>query len=219
LLARVRTGEGQHVETSLLEAALAYTLWESNEYWATGEPPKRLGTAHRLSAPYQIFATADGWIAIGAANQRNWERLVDALERRDLLEDPRFASNSERMAHLPALVATLTDTFKTRATAEWSARLEAAGVPSGPVLDIGQVYAHPQVQARGMELEVEHPIAGTVHAIGFPVKYSATPGALQRPAPTLGQHSARILRELGVSDEECRALAEEGVIVDGGQRA
>ncbi len=215
LLARARTGEGQHVETSLLEAALAYTLWESNEYWATGEAPRRLGTAHRLSAPYQVFATADGWIAIGAANQRNWERLVDALERRDLLEDARFASNSERMAHLPALVETLTDTFKTRTTGDWSARLEAAGVPSGPVLDMGQVYAHPQVQARQMELAVEHPVAGVVHAIGFPVKYSATPSALQRPAPMLGQHSVSILRGLGLSDEECQALAAEGVIVDG----
>src|SRR5581483_5420904 len=107
LFARTRSGQGQYIDTSLFEAALAYTIWESNEYWANGTPPQRLGTAHRLSAPYQVFATGNGWIAIGAANQRNWERLVQAMERTDLLQDARFASNSERMAHLPELVETL----------------------------------------------------------------------------------------------------------------
>ncbi len=217
LLARVRTGEGQHIETSLLEAALAYMIWESNEYWATGEPPQRLGTAHRLSAPYQVFATADGWIAIGAANQRNWERLAAAIERVDLLADPRFASNSERMAHREALVETLAQTFRTRPTAEWAERLERAGVASGPVLTLDQVYRDPQVQAREMELTVEHPVAGPVHAIGMPVKYSATPGSVQRPAPLLGQHTFVVLRSLGYSDEECAALEAADVVCDAHQ--
>ncbi len=212
LLVRGRTGEGQYIDTSLFEGALAYTIWESNEYWATGNPPGRLGTAHRLSAPYQTLATANGWVAIGAANQRNWERLVQAIGRSDLLHDARFATNSERMKHRPALVATLTETLKTRTTEEWLDVLEEAGVPSGPVLTLDQVYQHPQTQARQMDMQVEHPVAGNVHAIGFPVKYSQTPGQLYRPAPVLGQHSRQIIASLGVSSEECQRLEAEGVI-------
>ncbi len=212
LLVRGRTGEGQYIDTSLFEGALAYTIWESNEYWATGNPPQRLGTAHRLSAPYQTLATANGWVAIGAANQRNWERLVQAIGRSDLLHDARFATNSERMKHRPALVATLTETLKTRTTEEWLDVLEEAGVPSGPVLTLDQVYQHPQTQARQMDMQVEHPVAGNVHAIGFPVKYSQTPGQLYRPAPVLGQHSRQIIASLGVSSEECQKLEAEGVI-------
>jgi len=214
LLARVRSGVGQYVETSLVEAALACTIWESNEYWATGIPPARLGTAHRLSAPYQVFTTADGWIAIGAANQRTWERLCQALARADLLSDPRFATNSDRMAHLSALVETLTQTFQTRTTTEWLQRLEAAGVPAGPVLNLDQVYAHPQIQARAMDIVVEHPVAGRIHTIGMPVKYSATPGRIVRPAPLLGQHTFAILQTLGFSAAECRQLEAEGIVVD-----
>jgi crotonobetainyl-CoA:carnitine CoA-transferase CaiB-like acyl-CoA transferase len=214
LLYRGRSGEGQYIDTSLFEASLAYTIWESNEYWATGTPPQRLGTAHRLSAPYQVFATADGWIAIGAANQRNWERLAQAIERPDLLSDARFASNSERMAHLPELVETLTQTLRTRDTGAWLRALEAADVPSGPVLELDQVYQHPQVRARQMDIEIEHPIAGRVHAIGFPVKYSATPGQVYRPAPLLGQHTFAVLRKLGLGEEQCRQLEEDGVIRD-----
>lgn len=215
LLARGRTGEGQHVETSLLEGALAYTIWESNEYWATGEPPQRLGTRHRLSAPYQVFPTADGWVAIGAANQRNWERLCQALEREELLADARFGNNSARMEHLPALEETLSETFQTRTTEDWLRRLEPAGVPHSPVLTLDQVYADPQVRAREMDLEIEHPVAGRVHTIGFPVKYSATPGRLRRPAPALGQDTRRILLGLGISEEEYGRLRAAGVIYDG----
>jgi crotonobetainyl-CoA:carnitine CoA-transferase CaiB-like acyl-CoA transferase len=214
LFARTRSGQGQYIDTSLFEAALAYTIWESNEHWANGTPPQRLGTAHRLSAPYQVFATGNGWIAIGAANQRNWERLVQAMGRADLLQDARFASNSERMAHLPELVETLTVTFKTRSTEAWLTALEAAEVPCGPVLALDQVYQYPQTQARNMEIQIDHPIAGRVHAIGFPVKYSATPPQLYRPAPVLGQHSFAILEKLGLSPEECRQLEADGVIRD-----
>ncbi len=214
LLSRGRTGEGQYIDTSLFESAIAYTIWESNEYWATGTPPQRLGTAHRLSAPYQVFATANGWIAIGAANQRNWERLVQALDRSDLLHNSLFATNSDRMAHLPALAETLTETLETRPTEEWLPLLEKAGVPSGPVLSLDQVYRHPQVQARQMDIEIEHPIAGRVHAIGFPVKYSATPAQIYRPAPVLGQHTFQVLESLGISPEQCRQLEAEGIVSD-----
>ncbi len=199
LFYRSRTGEGQYIDTSLFEASLAYTIWESNEYWASGSSPRGLGTAHRLSAPYQVFPTADSWIAIGAANQRNWERLAQAIERSDLLQNPLFATNSERMANLEALVDTLTDTLKTRTTEAWQKALESVDVPCGPVLTLEQVYQHRQVQARKMDIEIEHPIAGQVHTIGFPVKYSMTPPQIYRPAPVLGQHTFMFFRSLGLS--------------------
>jgi crotonobetainyl-CoA:carnitine CoA-transferase CaiB-like acyl-CoA transferase len=214
LLYRTRTGEGQYIDTSLFEAALAYTIWESNEYWATGTAPRRLGTAHRLSAPYQVFATANGWIAIGAANQRNWERLVQAIDRSDLLDDPLFATNSDRMAHLAALEETLTRTLPMRTTEEWLHLLEEAGVPCGPVLTLDKVYQHPQVQARHMEIEIQHPIAGNIPAIGFPVKYSSTPGHVYRPAPVLGQHTLNVLESLGYNAEQLQQLEADGVVYD-----
>jgi crotonobetainyl-CoA:carnitine CoA-transferase CaiB-like acyl-CoA transferase len=214
LLSRMRTGEGQYIDTSLFEAALAYTIWESNEYWATGVAPQRLGTAHRLSAPYQVFATANGWIAIGAANQRNWELLARAMGRDDLLQNASFATNADRMTNLARLVETLTVTMKTRTTEEWLQVFDEAGVPSGPVLTLGEVYQHPQVKARAMDIEVQHPIAGNIHTIGFPVKYSSTPGQMYRPAPVLGQHTFVMLESLGYSSELCRQLEIDGVVHD-----
>lgn len=214
LIARVRTGEGQYIDTSLFEAALAYTFWESNEYWATGIAPGRLRTAHRLSAPYQVFATTNGWIAIGAANQRNWELLARALDRADLLQNAAFATNADRMANLAQLVETLTATLKTCTTEEWLQTLEEAGVPCGPVLTLAEVYEHPQVKARSMDIEVEHPIAGQIHQIGFPVKYSSTPGRMYRPAPVLGQHTFAVLESLGFSPDQCRQLEADGMILD-----
>ena len=214
LFSRVRTGEGQYIDTSLFEAALAYTLWESNEYWATGLAPQRLGTAHRLAAPYQVFATASGWIAIGAANQRTWELLARALDRADLLQNAAFATNADRRAKLPRLVETLTATLKTRSTEEWLQVLDEAGVPSGPVLTLDEVYQHPQVKARAMDIEVQHPIAGNIHTIGFPVKYSSTPGQMYRPAPVIGQHTFLMLESLGYSAEQCHQLESEGIILD-----
>jgi formyl-CoA transferase len=214
LLYRFRTGEGQYIDTSLFEASLAYTIWESNEYWASGTSPRGLGTAHRLSAPYQVFPTSDAWIAIGAANQRNWERLARAIERDDLLQIPLFATNSERMTNLQALVETLTATFKTRTTQAWLHKLESADVPCGPVLTLEQVYQNPHVQARKMDLVSEHPSAGSVHTIGFPVKYSATPPQLYRPAPVLGQHTCMLLESIGLDIEACQRLEADGVIYD-----
>lgn len=214
LLYRSRTGLGQYVDTSLWEAALAYTIWETNEYWETGIPPVGLGTAHRNSAPYQTFRTANGTLALGAANQRNWEKLVSALGRHDLLNDPRFQTNASRLAHRQILEESLGHTFLERSTEEWTAILHEAGVPSGPVLNMAEVYAHPQTQARDMHLLVDHPTRGSVHAIGMPVKYSKTPGAIQRPAPLLGQHTFRILRDLGYSHDTLEELERRQVIRD-----
>ena len=186
---RLKTGEGQRIDTSLLEGGLAYTFWESSIYFATGVNPPPMGSAHRLSAPYQALRAADGYVALGAANQRTWEQLCTAIERLDLLDDPRFATNADRTQHQRELAEILEAVFSGKPVAEWLTVLEQAGVPAGPVYNMEQVYLDPQVRAREMVLDVEHPIAGLTKAIGIPVKLSETPGKIRRPAPALGQHT------------------------------
>ena len=212
-ISRLKTGNGQLVDASLLEAGIAYTFWESSIFFATGQLPTPLGSAHRLSAPYQAFPTSDGYINIGAANQANWERLCRAIDRHELLEDPRFATNADRMQNLEELVTTLEATFATRSTAQWLEALEKAGVPGGPINNIADVYADPQVQAREMMVEMEHPQAGRVRNIGIPVKLSETPGSVRRPAPTLGQHTNEVLAEFGYSSDDITKLRESGAVM------
>ncbi len=210
---RLRTGQGQLVDTSLLEGGIAYTIWESAIYFATGQTPPPLGSAHRLAAPYQSFRTADGYLNLGAANQSTWEKLCQVLERPDLLADSRFVDNPARITHVVELEAELERVFVSRPTAEWLALLDAAGVPAGPLYDMPAVYADPHVQAREMEVEIEHPTAGRVKNIGIAVKLSQTPGVIRRPAPTLGQHTAEILAELGLTPDEMAQLRAAKVIL------
>lgn len=192
LEARHRTGQGQRVETSLLEAALSMQVYEAAQYLATGTRPERLGQAHRGSSPYQMFQTADGHIVIGGASQALFLRLCAIIERPDLADDPRFATNAARVAHNDELVAQIGARLGARPSAWWLARLEEAGIPAGPVRTHDEVFADPQVLARGMVAEVEHAKAGRVRTLGVPVKLDATPGAVRRPAPTLNEHGAAI---------------------------
>jgi crotonobetainyl-CoA:carnitine CoA-transferase CaiB-like acyl-CoA transferase len=210
---RLQTGRGQWVDTSLLEAGLAYTAWESAIFFATGQAPPPMGSAHRLAAPYQAFRTEDGYLTLGAANQANWEKLVAVVDRPELLADPRFRDNPARTAHAVELAEALEPIFASQPTAEWLARLDAAGVPAGPIHDMAAAYAQPQAQAREMMVTLEHPLAGPVRHIGVPVKLSATPGAIRRPAPTLGQHTDEILRQLGLAADEIAGLRAQGAIV------
>jgi len=210
---RLRTGEGQLVDTSLLEAGITTTYWQSAICLATGISPGAIGSAHPLNAPYQALPTADGWINIGAANQANWLRLVEALEAPDLATDPRFADNAARMKNLDALTGLLTPRFRERTTAEWLTRLEAAGVPAGPVLTIGEMLADPQVRAREMVIETTHSRLGPVKTLGPPVKLSATAPSVRRGAPLLGEHTREILQEHGYSDSDIERLAASGDIL------
>jgi crotonobetainyl-CoA:carnitine CoA-transferase CaiB-like acyl-CoA transferase len=209
---RLKTGKGQHIDASLLESGLAYTVYESTTYFATGEVAAPQGSAHRMLAPYQAFATRDGYINIGAANQSNWERLCRAIGRLDLLEDPRFSSNAKRMEHVKELTPIMEKTFLTQTTAYWVELLERAGVPCGPIYNMAQVYADPQVQARNMVVETEHPIAGRIKNIGIPIKLSETPGVIRRPAPALGQHTDEVLAEFGYSPADIERLKECGAV-------
>jgi crotonobetainyl-CoA:carnitine CoA-transferase CaiB-like acyl-CoA transferase len=210
---RLKTGRGQRVDTSLFEAGITHTYWQSAIAFATGVSPGPMGSAHPLNAPYQAFATADGWINIGAANQSNWERFLGVIEAPALEDDPRFKHNSGRMANLALLVETLAPYFKRRTTADWLARFEQAGVPAGPVLSIMEMHADPQARARGMVVETEHPRAGRTKAIGLPIKLSATPGGIRRPAPLFGQHTREVLAEAGYAPAEIDALARSGAAV------
>ena len=209
---RERTGHGQLVDTSLLEAALALTVWEATEYWATGRVPGPLGSAHRLAAPYQALRASDGWFTVGANTDRLYEALCRALERPDLAVDVRFASGPGRLHHRDALVAELEKTTAGASRAHWLARLDAAGVPGGPINTYAEALADPHTLARDMVVELDHPGAGPIKALGVPVKLSDTPGGVDRPAPLLGQDNAAVLTELGYSDAEQRALKDAGVI-------
>jgi crotonobetainyl-CoA:carnitine CoA-transferase CaiB-like acyl-CoA transferase len=212
LHSRESSGQGQMVDTSLFEAGIIQTYWHSAMCFATGRAPGPMGTAHPLNAPYQAFPTSDGWITVGAANQGNWLRLVEALEAPALRDDARFSTNADRMRNLQALTASLTPLFQRRTSAEWLRRLEQAGVPAGPVLEVGQMHADPQALAREMIVHTEHATAGHVQAIGLPIKFSATPGGVHRAAPLFGEHTRQVLREHGFSDSEVEQLAAEGVI-------
>jgi crotonobetainyl-CoA:carnitine CoA-transferase CaiB-like acyl-CoA transferase len=212
---RQRSGRGQRVDTSLFEAGIVHTYWQSAIAFASGTSPGPMGSAHPLNAPYQAFRTADGWLTLGAANQTNWLRLLDVIEAPELADDPRFADNAGRIAHLPALEAKLSTILRTRTTADWLDRLEAAGVPAGPVLDIGQMHADPQTVARDMVVTPAHLRLGPVKAIGLPVKFSETPGNVATGAPVLGQHTREVLAEHGYTAAETEDLLAHGALAAG----
>ncbi|SFU49273.1 Crotonobetainyl-CoA:carnitine CoA-transferase CaiB [Methylobacterium sp. 174MFSha1.1] len=209
---RLRTGEGQRVDTSLFEAGIVQTYWQSAIALATGVAPGPMGSAHPLNAPYEAFETADGWITVGAANQTNWLRLLGVLGAEALADDPRFSQNRGRMEHRAALGAALTGYFRRATSAEWLVRLEAGGVPAGPVLDVAQMHADPQTLARDMVVEVEHGRAGRIRTLGTPVKFSGTPGRVHGPAPLLGEHSRAILAAHGYAPAEIDDLIARGVV-------
>ena len=213
LFERERTGRGQLVDTSLYEAGITQTYWQSAIALASGVSPGPLGTAHPLAAPYQAFRTADGWINVGASNEATWGRLANAVQRPDLRNDARFATNADRMRHLGPLVELLAPIFATRTTDAWLEALEQGGVPAGPVASIGEMLAHPQTRAREMVIEVEHSRLGPVRALGSPVKLSGSiPTEPRMGAPRLGEHTREVLEGLGLASPDVQDLIEAGVV-------
>jgi len=214
---KLKTGEGQVVETSLMEAALQQTYWHAAIYFATGASPGPTGSAHLLTAPYQAFRTRDGWINVGGANQANWERIAEVVGHPEWRDDARFATNSARVANRSVLAEAMNAVLATRSKAEWIAAFDAAGVPVGPVHTIGEALEHPQTLARGMVAEVVHPQAGVTKTLGCPIHFSRTPTRIARPAPMLGEHTRELLREYGYGDAEIDALVAAGVVTGSGR--
>ena len=210
--ARRVTGRGQFVDTSLFEAGLALSAWEATEYWYTGQVPRGLGTAHRLNAPYQAFRASDGYFTVGAANDNLFPRFCAILGRDDLVHDPRFDSVARRLRHRAELERLVEAVTERRPRAHWLAQCEAAGVPAGPINTVPEALDDPHVHARGMVQELAHPDAGRVKGLGNPVKLSATPPAMRKAAPRLGEDTDAILAELGLDPAAIAALREKGVV-------
>lgn len=208
-----KTGEGQIVDTSLFEAGIIHTYWQSAIAFATGVSPAAMGSAHPLNAPYQAFETSDGWITCGAANQRTWERLLDALENPELADDPRFKENTGRMAHRKELEDVLAPIFKTKSSKEWLALFDKVGLPAGPVMDINQMHADPHAIAREMIVDVPHKTLGSAKALGMPVKFSGTKVKTDQGAPVYGQHTREVLAEYGFSADEIQSMIDSGAVL------
>jgi crotonobetainyl-CoA:carnitine CoA-transferase CaiB-like acyl-CoA transferase len=207
---KLRTSEGQRVDTSLFEAAITHTYWQSAICFATGVSPFPMGSAHPLNAPYQAFETSDGWVNLGAANQTNWERMLKVIGAGHLNRDSRFVTNRARMKNREALATTLAGYFRKRRTKDWVVLFDEAGVPAGPVLSIAEMHAHPQTIARQMVIEVEHPVAGVIKTLGTPVKFHGTVAGVIGPAPLFGQHTRVVLAEAGYTEQEIEAIINSG---------
>jgi crotonobetainyl-CoA:carnitine CoA-transferase CaiB-like acyl-CoA transferase len=210
-IARERTGEGQYLDTSLFEAALSFSVWETAELWATGRVPQPFGSAHRLTAPYQALRTKDGWVTVGGNNPRLWQRFCETIGRPELLEDERFVDNDARMANRFELQHEAEKVMTKETTEVWVERFGEAGFPAGPIYDYQQVFEDPHTLERGMLQTYEHPVEGEVNVLGIPVKMSGTPGAVRTPAPLLGEHTEAVLEDV-IGSERLAELRGEGVI-------
>jgi formyl-CoA transferase len=212
LRARRITGRGQRVDTSLFEAALALSAWEATEYWYTGAIPKRLGTAHRLNAPYQAFRASDGYFTVGAANPKLWPIFAGLIGRPELAQDPRFKGVGDRVKNRAALEKEIEVATSKETRAHWLARCEAEGIPAGPIYSVPEALADPHAQARGMVQKLQHPQAGRVKALGNPVKLSRSPAVLRAAAPLLGADTDAVLAGVGYTSAEIGALRAKKVI-------
>ena len=199
---RTRTGRGQYIDTSLVEAGIALSVWESAQYFADGVTPEALGSAHRMFAPYQAIRCADGYITLGAANDRLFHRLCDLLGHPEWKIDPDYTSATLRVRNRAALVARIEAITEQQPRRHWLGLFDAQGLPAGPINDYAEAFADPQIRARDMVVEVEHPALGRLRALGSPVKMSETPPMVKRRAPLLGEHTVEVLREAGLTDEE-----------------
>jgi len=210
---REKSGEGQYIDISMLDAQVAWLTYQAAFFFANGEAPKRMGAAHPTLVPYQAFMCNDGkYINVAVGSERIWGRFCQGMGREDLKDHPDYATNSVRVNHRGAMVSMLQEIFLTRPVTEWVEDLQAANVPCGPINDLADVFADPQVLARNMYLEMPHPTLGSIKQTGLPIKFSLTPGGLDRHPPLLGEHNQEILQSLGYSDADVQSLKEQSVI-------
>jgi crotonobetainyl-CoA:carnitine CoA-transferase CaiB-like acyl-CoA transferase len=214
-VSRLRWNTGQYVETSLLEAGLAWSFWEVAAFFGSGEVPAPMGTRHRRTAPYQAYRTSDGYVTVGANTQKAWVSFcIEVALHPEWATDARFLTNTLRVRNADALETLIEEVFGRKTTAHWVEQLDAAGIPGGPVYGFDQALADPHIKARKLVVESEHPIMGRIKAFGSPVKSSGEFAEIRRPAPWLGQHTAEILRSLGRTDDEIERLFADGVVFD-----
>ncbi|MBV9082424.1 MAG: CoA transferase, partial [Acidobacteriaceae bacterium] len=209
-IGRLSTGQGQYIDASLFEAALAFGIWDISEYWGTGEVPGPLGTANRMSAPYEAVRASDGYFVIGATNQKLWRLLCIELNRAELLDDVRFIDIAARLANRELLIDELEKTFALRTSQEWIDKLLAAGIPAGALNNYADALGSEHARYRRMRLDIKHPVEGVVPNIGFPVKLSGTPQQVRRPPPLLGEHTNDVFAEIGVDAETVASFRERG---------
>lgn len=202
LLARARTGRGQRVDTSLVDAGVALSVWEATQYFSGRGVPQPLGSAHRMNAPYQAIRCADGYITVGAANDRTFQGLCDALAHAEWAREADFADNASRVTHRAALADRIESVMATEPRDYWLARLQTHGVPCGPINNYADVMEDPHILARDLVVDTDHPTLGRIKTLGTPVKLSDTPLTPGRPAPMLGQHTDEVLREIGLTTQD-----------------
>jgi len=212
LRARERTGRGQYIDVCLLEAGVSLGVWEAGKYFATGEIPEPLGSAHQVNAPYQAVRAQDGWFTIGATSTRNWAAFCRAVGLQRLVADPRYTDTNSRHANREALIAEIEELTRRRPMAHWISLLEDAGVPCAPIQHYGQVFTDPHLLARGFFWEAPHPTLGSVRQLGSPMRFSQTPVRRERAGPLFGEDSEAVAVSLGYSDDEVAALVAAGVI-------
>jgi crotonobetainyl-CoA:carnitine CoA-transferase CaiB-like acyl-CoA transferase len=209
---RERTGQGQWIDTSLLDSQVALLSFQAGRYFATGTPPGFAGNHHPLLSPSGAFRTKDGYVCLAAGNDALWRRFCQAMGYQELMKDPRFSSNPGRVAHRDALVKALEERFASLTTREIVARLEPEGIPCGPIRNLEEVFSDPQVLHLGLKQTIAHPTAGEIAVTGIPYRFSESPGQIRRPPPLLGEHTEEVLAELGLGEDDIRCLREEGVI-------
>ena len=204
------TGQGQYIDASLFDSALAFSIWDTSEYWGTGNPPVALGTANRMTAPYQAVKAKDGYFVMGATNNKLWQLLCGILERPDLLQKVEYQTIAGRLGQREQLIQELENSFVLKSADEWIDLLLAHGIPAGPILDYPQAFESEHGKHRQMRIEIDHPLEGKVPNIGFAVKMQGTPQEVRRHPPLLGEHTQEVLTQAGFTPDEIKALEEQG---------
>lgn len=219
LLQRAQTGQGQYLDVSLLDTSLGLMSYMAQNYWRTGQVPRRMGTGHPAMCPYQAFRAADGDLMLGVGNDAQWQRFCAVAGLQDKVNDPEFASNAARVRNFEATVALVQARIATRTVADWIAALKPAGIACSAIHTLDQALSHPQVAARELIVSSQHPVLGTVHNVGLPVRFGRQPRHAAMPAPLLGQHSREILADLGYTPDDIDALLAAGSVQEAARQA